>query len=306
MKKKGVNQKEPRFIRTVYYFYGSCIQRVDQKRIEKGFTQKQVYDTDDASLISNFFNMKCTKNNPYLLTDKLLGYINNRTEHAVNESDIKVGILNTLDFNSVHDVLWGTDIELKQNLPLIYRNIMSDLSFYYRDFAPTIENILCDYIPYSECITFSNIKKTQNISIKQYFGIEDESISSLNLQIQRERALLHLYSKTTFRTSFESSFIEFANRTESFTKIDKKLENDYIMPIFIPLLKKHISDDSSLGLRVKKIIENDLILVLNSTLTSEDISDKTFRQALINASSEYIAKLENIQQKIYDAQLGVF
>ena len=76
--------------------------------------------------------------------------------------------------------------------------------------------------------------------------------------------------------------------------LNNKIKNDLIEKRFLPLIEKYKPDESSLGLRVKNLIFEDLsycaALACNRKIDAPD-----YRRELINASSNYILRLEKIQ-----------
>lgn len=278
------------FDNTIKGFYQACTKRVDARRKQMKLPQIAVY-RKDKSLVSHFFHCKTTKNNPYLITKE---FINGK-----DEAGIPIGCIPILKFKNEIEVLWGTDNEIQRNLPVIFLNIMQDLLKCESKDVIDVNAVLYDYVPYAKYSTFYTIKHRDNISLLTNYGIYDETVSTFNMALYQHRAINYLYSKDDFRNSFESTFCQFVKETLTFTKIDKALENNYIKPIFIPLLEKELPSETSLGLRTKILIENDISkaknLILQANKHHTEPSSELIKM-LINASSTYIVKLEEIQK----------
>lgn len=275
---------------TVNYLYENCVKRV-KNRLEKLNLPQNSICPSDKSLVSHFINKQCTKNNPYLITEKLM--------YNIDESSTPCGFIPTLKFKNEFEVLWGDSSEFVYNLFFIYQSIMNEILQNKSEYNIDIDLILCDRVLYAKYHTLSLIKAEENISLHEYYGVPDSSVSEENMCSYQEDALEFLYSKERFRTRFEKTFRDFANQTSSFTKISKKMFDNYIFPVFIPLLKRHLPSKRSLGLRVKHLIESDLSQVKPLIDRSPDpfSSDEIeLDKMLINASSAYIARLEEIQE----------
>ena len=79
--------------------------------------------------------------------------------------------------------------------------------------------------------------------------------------------------------------------------LDKIIKKELIQNRFIPLLEKYKPGNSSLGLRVRNLINEDLSYMAVITLGHEE-DNMAYRKMLLNASSDYILKLERIQELI--------
>lgn len=285
------------FKQTILLFYNRCIKRVDAARCRLNMNDIDICRTEDKSLVSLFLNGKCTANNPYLITHKLIGYKRGGKDCAVDETGKPIGITNTMDFKSVKDILFGTDAEIHSYLPALYLLIMNELPKYCKEYLSTWEFALFDYVPYAKYKTLLEIKIKYNISLKDAYGIPDEDVSNALLSIHQVIAINHLFQNDQFRQDFENAFLEFTKNQTSFMKIDEKFKNDFIINKYVPLLRKHApKHETSLGLRVRDLLINDLSSVPN--LLSDNVSeaDRVIQYRLNIASSRYITDLENIQK----------
>lgn len=268
----------------------------------------------DKSLVSHFFNYEKyensaklykkksnpLKNNPYLITPKLL--------NGLDESGDACGIVPVLGFKDEYEVLWGTNEEFNNNLHQIFRNIISDLLDIHT-YDKEINNALCDYVPFAKYSTYLQLIQKTHFPVLPYYGIREDEIF-FNIDSVEANAIDFLYSKPNFKKEFNEKFSKFTRPHDSkqeknpkthtiYTNLDKKIANNFVKPDLIPLLKKYAPSGDSLGLRAKNIIEHDLSQSKDLILAHEEnrtLSDSEYKKALINASSSYIVKLEEIQK----------
>lgn len=280
------------FENTRNYVYEKCVDRVKKRLNEKKLPQISICP-DDKSLVSNFLNLKCTKNNPYLITKKLLN--SNTEDNGIT------GIIPILEFKNEFEVLWGNEAEFEKNLYPIFENIMFDFAISKPEYFRDIEIILCDHIIYSKYSTFLHLKEKHDISLLKYFGIFDTFVSQQNMDNFFRNALKYLYSKKNFESQFKDIFYKFTKGQKDYKSFVRRLEKDYAISDLIPLLKKYSPTSDSLGLRVKKLIEDDISKVIMQIEEYNPYSPPTpeflLRKKLINASSTYITKLEEIAEQ---------
>ena len=79
--------------------------------------------------------------------------------------------------------------------------------------------------------------------------------------------------------------------------LNNKIKNDLIEKRFLPLIEKYKPDESSLGLRVKNLIFEDLSYCA-TLFCKHNIENPKYRKELIKASSAYIIRLEHIQNNL--------
>lgn len=79
--------------------------------------------------------------------------------------------------------------------------------------------------------------------------------------------------------------------------LNNTIANDLIEKRFLPLIKKYKPDASSLGLRVKNLIYEDLSYCA-TLVYKRNINNPDYRKQLTNASSDYIISLEKIQKDL--------
>ncbi|RKM59069.1 hypothetical protein D6856_11875 [Butyrivibrio sp. XB500-5] len=76
--------------------------------------------------------------------------------------------------------------------------------------------------------------------------------------------------------------------------LNNKIKNYLVENIFLKLMDKYKPDASSLGLRVKNLIFEDLSYCA-PLVSNRKIDNPEYRRQLINASSKFILRLEKIQ-----------
>ncbi|MBR4948752.1 MAG: hypothetical protein IKZ29_09340 [Clostridiales bacterium] len=285
-------------------FYEKAAERVKQKVTESGLKHTEIYPPDHKQ-ISRIINNNRQKNNPYLISNAVLKsfYIDEGGDH------IPCGLVEKLDFESVKEVLWGSDKEIESYIHELFNLLWEEVCV--QEHQIDAELYLSDYIPYAKYSTYWDLLFNNNTSgilhvspaddeakkvvltAISTFGIYEDTVIEL-IDPARKEALLFLYSKC--HEDFLSKFLEFANNTDSYHSLNKTIKNVLVNGIFIPLLEKHKPDASSLGLRVRNLIKEDLsysaALIFNT-----QIDNPKYRHQLIRASSEYICKLEKIQRQ---------
>lgn len=279
------------FDKTRDYIYRNCVERVDNKRKEKGLPQIELC-RDDKTLVSYFFNCKLTSNNQYLVTKKLLDYYSEKTGCVS-------GAVPIFEFSNIHEVLWGNDIEFNDNLFTIFSLIIFDIlnsSYKKKDF---LEYVLCDNIIYSKYFSFRNIKNKYNVTLLENFAIFDEMVDDQHMSSYLDTAINYLYNKPDFRRKFSDIFLSFTNLHDDYTHIDDRLCKEFIPNLYV-LLDEYSPTDSSLGIRVKTLIDTDIIKAMEQIDALKNVPDFLntpefkLNKQIINASSTYICKLEDI------------
>lgn len=273
---------------TTNFIFEKCSERISNKYHEKKVRYIDIYPSDE-SIICRIIKNSRSKNNRYLLTDKVM-----------RDSSNQYGIIPILGFKNEYEVLWGTNEEFQSNLLHIFRRIIYDLSD-MPDYGINIDTILCDYVSFAKYSTYAKCilpSLRAHLPIMPYYGIYPEDIGS-NLVNAKNSAIDFLYSKPNFKKEFNESFSKFTQSTLTYTKIDKAIVKRFVQPHLIPLLKKYAPSGDSLGLRVKNIIEHDLSQSKDLILAYEEnrtLLNSEYKKALINASSSYVVKLEEIQK----------
>lgn len=121
-----------------------------------------------------------------------------------------------------------------------------------------------------------------------FYGIKEDTIIE-ELEPSKETALFFLYQKC--KDAFCLYFHHFIAEHPSFHKLDKTI-SDVLFPSFVTIIENHRPNQSSLGLRVRDLINADLSNVA-SMIASGDYD--LYKASLNKASSDYILALESIQ-----------
>lgn len=289
------------FKNTTTLLYKKCIERVKKELAVQNRHQYEIFP-DDKSLVSTFFNYfnyeSTPKNNPYLLPPALV--------HR-KPPKIESGIHVTLGME-IFEILWGNkNTEFKENLPYIFEALLYDI--YAEDSTidrAIIDLVLCDYVPYAKYLTLSQIKKKENISLFLTFAVYDFEVEAQYMIEHFHNALRFLYKKELFRADFEDTFTKFCQKLNSYSKLPNKLEK-FAKNELIKLFEIHKPSSTSLGFRVKELIEKDLSnskeLLTHSSIR-EFNAKNCYAFELNHASSLYITKLEEIQRIYCDDAFG--
>lgn len=281
------------FKNTMQYFFENCslrvkcrIQTLEQERNCKIF-YSDIFPNDEK-MISRIVNCKIGKNNPYLLTDKVL-----------NNYYDKNGIVPMLGFENEQEVLWGNADELQRSLPEVFRNMIYDLLSCNINFGVDVHRILCTYIPYAKYSYFWKVitDGKQEVPLLFWCGIKEDTVVE-NMEKEANRAIDLLYAKV--EAEFSKAFIKFTKQTNSYSKIDEHFKKEFVCKEMISLLKKYIPSENALGLRVRNLIESDIskaeeLFLQHNLQESNQITELT--QKMINISSRYITELEEIQEQ---------
>lgn len=285
------------------FFYQKASKRIKIAVEKSGLNRISIYKPDHKQ-ISRIINNNRTKNNPFLINEAVL--LNTYKDEETGEY-IPCGLLETLDFNSKSEILWGTDEEIKSYLHELFIKLWSVLSEEPNSVIDT-ESYLYDYVPYAKYSAYWNILFPSDSNGPRFFstkldgkklgflaithGIYEDTVIE-NIDTARNEALMFLYAR--FKDNFLNEFLKFTSKTLSFHKLDKVIKESFINELFIPMIKRYKPNTSSLGLRVKDLILEDLSYVA-PLVNHKEIDNPDYHRKLINASSNYIVELENIQK----------
>lgn len=264
------------------FFYEKGARRIKLRIKELKITYEDICETDPKQ-ISWIVNNKRTKNNRFLICDTVL-----------------YGIKTKLRFANEQEVLWGSKKEIENYLPDFFKLLWDELPDKNSEYQIDKDFILYDYVPYAENSVYYGILSNfeYNDSFFALYGKPDVDILR-NQEIFKQEAFNYLYLKCA--KEFKKIFDEFCSATNSFHKIDKVFKKEFIDTVFINLIKKNIPDESSLGLRVKNIIENDLSqsadLIIKHRKTGQF---DEMKKRLLNAASTYALRLEEIQNAMIE------
>ena len=276
------------------FIYENCANRIKERKNKLNITSLEIYPCDDK-MISKITNNKRTKNNRFLITDRVLEY------YSKDNKEI-YGIVSKLNFNSKSEVLWGNKKEIQEYLYKLFFMIFDDLL--ESSDKNKLEPFFLDYVPYAKYTALYKIlfrdevakKELKQFSFLLAYGLsEDEVINEyLNFLTDKKEIINYLYKK--YDKDFYEIFLSFANQVQSFHKIDK-IFSDFIEEKFIQMLKTKRDERTSLGIRVYNIILEDISMTekLLSNKNYDDYTSKITRNR-IRVSSRYIVELEKLQK----------
>jgi len=280
------------------FFYEKASRRI-RKQIEKsGKKHSEIYK-NDSKIISKIINNHRMRINRFLITDAAISSSYFDTD---KKALISTGLLHNLNFASKKEILWGTDEEINNYLPELFKLLWDELPDKDSKYQIEKDLILLDYVPYAENCVYYNILSNfeYNYSFFGLYGKSDVAVL-VNHEKFKQEAFNFLYLKCARK--FEKIFNDFCSTTHSFHKIDTVFKNKFIEAMFIDLIKHNIPEEkTSLGLRIKTIIETDLIqsadLIINHRETGQ-IDEK--KKKLLNAASTYALRLEEIQKDMIES-----
>ena len=267
-------------------FYKKISDRVSEAVKQSGKTYYQIYP-DDYKLISPIINNKQTKNNPYLLTPSIIG-------------DVNIGLLSLPSFHDIKEIIWGTDEEIEGYLSELFSDLMDLLL----DEGERIANeILYDYVPYAKYATYFEILfPVETTAVRLfpalYYGVYEDDVID-NLKPAQKQAIRLLYPKCYYE--FRKMFFNYTREADSCREIVKTFRREFISKQFIPMLEKHRPDEHSLGLRVRNLILADLSTVPELIEPNSKLINREAQKKLINASSTYIVRLEEVQRLLIES-----
>ena len=277
------------------FFYERASKRIKEKVEKSGKKHAEIY-INDPKQISRIINNRRTRINRFLITDAI---ISSTTKKDDETKYIKTGLLHELDFKTEKEILWGDDEEIKAYLPDLFKLLWDELPDKDSEYHIDKNFILCDYVPYAENRTYWDLLFSPENKYPAFlYGISEDNIVNNYEKVEQE-AFDYLYSKCA--KHFEEKFDDFSSKTKSFHKINKVFKENFIDTAFTNLIKQNMPDEYSLGVRVRRLIENDLSQTANLIyMHKENGSIDEIKRALINASSSYVLKLKEIQKNMLE------
>ena len=303
------------------FFYERASNRVRLQIEEEGLRHIDIIYTDTKQL-SRIINNKRKRNNPFLINDSAL-------ISSFHDED-EYGLVPKLRFESKSEVLWGNEQEIRTYIRDLFMLLWNEVCINRKRINS--ELYLCDYIPYAKYsaywkiifesdttndIRFSFVKNSEipmlssgieNLNYTRnsdeeynnrmlnfpamFFGIKEDTVIE-NIDSARDSAIEFLYNRC--KEEFFNTFKEFAEDNDSFHMLNNIIKKDLIEKRFLPMMEKYRPDKSSLGLRVKNLIFEDLSYRA-AIYCNRRIDKSDYRKKLIDASDEYISKLEDIQK----------
>lgn len=273
------------------FFYKKASFRIAEKVRNSGLKHADIYKPDHKQ-ISRIINNERNKNNRFLICDAV---IHNYYEDEETGKNIECGLLATkeLGFNTIKEILWGTDEEISTYISKLFFLLWAEVTTPTTSCMIDTELYLCDYVPYAKNSTYWNILFSPNNKYPAIlYGIREDTIIE-EIDESRDKALLFLYSNC--KSDFLNFFQLFTEEQVSFHKLDRTIK-EILIPGFINVLKSHRPNSSSLGLRVRDLINADLShcasMIANNNYQS-------YYAKLNTASSNYIIELEKIQESLF-------
>ena len=284
------------------FFYKKASDRIKQGVEDSNLKYVDILYADPKQ-ISRIINNNRQRNNPYLINDSAL---ESSYKPEDSEKFMSCGLVPNLSFNSKKEVLWGIDEEILSYIHDLFLLLWNEVCV--KDKCIDSELYLCDFVPYAKYSTYwkilfeSDTINDPRFSFVKYsdmmlnfpalfFGIKEDTVIE-NIDSARDDALEFFYNRC--KKDFLSDFIDFANKNNSFHMLNNTIKNDLVENRFLPMMKKFMPDASSLGLRVKNLIFEDLSYCA-ALVCHRNIYNPEYRKQLINASSDYILRLEDIQ-----------
>lgn len=176
------------------FFYEKASRRIKTKINKSGLKYIDICP-NDSKQISWIVNNKRTKNNRFLITDAM---ILNRQKDEGTKNYIKYGLLKKLKFNTIDEILWGTEEEINSYIydlfVLLWEEVSNEISTYGID----KDLFFCDYIPYAKYksywdILFSHENKYPALAYGIY---EDDVVEKIDYA---EKEALIFYIKNANR-----------------------------------------------------------------------------------------------------------
>lgn len=293
--------KEKEYEAIAEFFYKKASARVKIKVDESKLKHKEILYPDPKQ-ISRIINNNRQRNNKFLINDSAL----ETSYKDENNNSVPSGLIPSLGFNSPKEVLWGKNEEIADYLHDLFILLWDEVCI--QDKLIDSDLYLCDYVPYAKYSTYwkilfeSDTINDPRFSFEEYdgrilnfpalfFGIKEDTVIE-NIDSARDDALEFFYNR--FKDDFFTNFIEFSEENASFHMLNKRIKIDLVEKRFLPLMEKYKPDASSLGLRVKALISEDLSYCA-ALVCNRNIDNPDYRKQLINASSDYILRLEKIQ-----------
>lgn len=271
------------------FFYSKASKRIGERIKKSGLKYSEIYQYDHKQ-ISRIVTNKREKNNRFLICDAVIS-----SYHEDEESGKKIpcGLLHVpkLNFNSEKEILWGTDEEISSYIfdlfTLLWEETTSSPCYKING-----ELYLCDYVPYAKYSSYWNILfSPANICPAIYHAIYEDTVIQ-EIDPARENAIVFLYNKC--KSEFTSLFTSFTEEKKSFHMLRNTIKKDLLENLFVKMIKKYEPDSSSLGLRVRDLIQADLTHCASQVV---GVENSPYYKSLINASSTYILALEKIQEQ---------
>lgn len=231
----------------------------------------------NPKLLSYILNCKTTtKNNPYLITDGAI--------YALLNSDY-------FQFNTESEILWGNEEEILSYIEDLFVLLWHE--YISSSIEIDSEYYQCDYLPFAKHFVIKNtIVNENNEFIEVLFQTSKEDIL-LNYETVSYDAIKYVFKKN--KNWFISEWLKFVSETKTFTKLNKIIDS-FVSKIFVPnLVRNSPSENSSLGIRAKNLLESDLsVKDQEIKIWGWNTLDEQIKYELFKASLSYVNNLERI------------
>ena len=264
----------------------------------------------DGKLFGRIVNNETNSKNRFLIPDNALwSFI--EIEDKDNWDGLmkyeEYGIVKILEFENEKNVLWGRDIEILEYAYDLFKLLLDELSCNKDLYGIDIELLYLDYVPFARNKTYLDLFNDSISKSTKYNKFKDEEkrlIISMEYDVDADKiyrtfsitkddAIRFLYLKCAER--FINSFIDYARNTPSFHCIPKLFQKNYIIETFVPIMKDYTPNETSLGLRVNRIIHNDLSHIAELKPIYSSPFDSYFN-ILTEQSARYMHSLKQIQR----------
>ncbi len=267
------------------FFYSKATNRIKTQYERAHQPKHRDIIPSNPKLLSYILNCKTTtKNNPYLITDGAI--------YHLLKSDY-------FQFNTEAEILWGTEDEILSYIEDLFILLWQEYIPSYQEIKS--EYYQCDYLPFAKHLVAKNaIVNENNEFLEALFQTTKDTLLSNDKTIS-DAAIKYVFKKN--ENWFKSEWLEFVSKTKTFTKLNKIIDS-FVSEKFVPnLLLNSPSENSSLGIRAKNLLESDLsVKDLEIKICGWNTLDERIKYELFIASLSYINKLERIFEMQNNAQ----
>jgi len=258
------------------FIYKNCSDRISHEINARKLSHRSIYK-HEPKMIGRICRCIITeKRNPYLVQDSVL--------YALKEA---------LDFKSYWEILWGTEEEIINHLPVLFLTILADLA---NDdlYKGTINHILCSYLPYARYygyykIYFEHEPLLPDFDNSYFFSIFGSDLLS-SIDNAFSNAVAHLFNKCDLE--FRDAYLDFAKTHNSFKRWPYRFE-EWIDATLMPILKQFEPSDSSFSTRILNLIEADFSKIPLLRLTNDPYELNAIKE-LLTSTDQYISSLEKL------------
>lgn len=261
--------------------YISISDRVKEKMKEKNLEPKHIYPKQPTTIQHIIENNRKNKNNKYLIPDYALYTTNGDEEYGLT---VKLKM-------TKKEIIWGTDEEIEnyiQDLCIELFYIIDELNLFYdkeKKEPVLLDPLLTRNIFYAIRIAYNSFDKKYDEFFKNFFlNLTDE----MRFIYTKEHSILVLYE--CCKNDFRKIYMEYIKTADTLSKIDKHFLNDFIIELFIPMLKKYAPIGYEDNFIIMKLVKNNLEYLKNI----EKRYPKTLFDTIANARTQSIFEYMNM------------